>query len=54
MADNTVTMKTSKGNSTIVISKDMVEYYSKMGYTKVENVDTKPIIDKVKFKKENK
>jgi len=52
MADNTVTMKAPKSDSTIVVSKDMVEYYSKMGYTKVDVVDTKPIINKVKWKKE--
>ena len=52
MADNTVTMKASKSDSTIVVSKDMVEYYLKMGYTKVDVVDTKPIINKVKWKKE--
>ena len=52
MADNTVTMKAPKSDSTIVVSKDMVEYYSKMGYTKVGDIDTKPIINKVKLKKE--
>ena len=52
MADNTVTMKAPKSDSTIVVSKDMVEYYSKMGYTKVSVIDTKPIINKVKLKKE--
>ena len=52
MADNTVTMKAPKSDSTIVVSKDMVEYYLKMGYTKVDVVDTKPIINKVKWKKE--
>jgi len=53
MANNTVTMQTPKGDSTIVVSKDMVEYYSKMGYTKVSKIDTK-LIEKVKYKKENK
>ena len=52
MADNTVTMKAPKSDSTIVVSKDMVEYYSQMGYTKVSDIDTKPIINKVKLKKE--
>ena len=52
MADNTVTMKAPKSDSTIVVQKDMVEYYSKMGYTKVSKIDTKPIINNVILKKE--
>ena len=53
MADNTVKMTSSNGGATIIVTKDMVEYYTKMGYTKVGFVDTKPI-EKVKNKKENK
>ena len=52
MADNTVTMKAPKSDTTIIVQKDMVEYYSKMGYTKVGKIDTKPIINNVKLKKE--
>ena len=52
MSDNTVTMKAPKSDSIITITKDMVEYYSKMGYTKVSDIDTKSIINKVKLKKE--
>ena len=51
MANNRVKLKTPNGN-VIETSKDMVEYYSKMGYTKVSDIDTKPIINKVKLKKE--
>lgn len=52
MADNTVEMKTPNSDSTIVVSKDMVEYYLKMGYTKVNDIDKKTFINKVKLKKE--
>ena len=52
MSDNTVTMKAPKSDSIITITKDMVEYYSKMGYTMVSKIDTKPINDNVKLKKE--
>ena len=54
MATNLIKLKSPKGDGTISVTKDMVEYYSKMGYTKVDVVDTKPIINKVKMKKENK
>ena len=55
MADNTVTMKAPKGDSTIVVSNDMVEYYLKMGYTRVEDTVKKPVFsNKAKFKKEDK
>jgi len=53
MADNTVKMKSSNGDTTIIVTKDMVEYYTKMGYTKASIVDTKTS-EKVKYKKENK
>ena len=52
MADNTVKMKSSNGDTTIIVTKDMVEYYTKMGYTMVSKIDTKPINDNVKLKKE--
>jgi len=52
MADNTVTMKTPKSDTTIAVQKDMVEYYLKMGYTKVNDIDKKPFINNVKLKKE--
>jgi len=53
MADNTVKMTSSNGNTTIIVTKDMVEYFTKMGYTKDSIVDTKST-EKVKYKKENK
>ena len=58
MADNTVTMKAPKSDTTIIVQKDMVEYYSKMGYTKVGVTVTKPLSTfgnkaKPKIKKED-
>ena len=42
MASNTINLKSPKGDSTISVSKDMEEYYLKMGYTKVDVTVTKP------------
>ena len=42
MATNIIKLKASKGNSVIEVSKDMEEYYLKMGYTKVSGTDKKP------------
>ena len=55
MADNTVTMKAPKSDSTIIVTKDMVEYFLKMGYTKHDEVDIKkPVNNNMKKNKENK
>ena len=43
MATNIIKLKASKGNSVIEVSKDMEEYYLKMGYTKVNDAVKKPI-----------
>ena len=43
MASNTINLKSPKGDSTISVSKDMEEYYLKMGYTKVNDAVKKPI-----------
>ena len=43
MASNIILLRSSKGDSTISVSKDMEEYYLKMGYTKVNDAVTKPI-----------
>ena len=42
MATNIIKLKASKGNSVIEVSKDMEEYYLKMGYTKDSGTDKKP------------
>ena len=42
MATNRISLKTPDGNSIIQTSKDMEEYYLKMGYTKVGSADKKP------------
>ena len=39
MASNIILLRTPKGDSTISVSKDMEEYYLKMGYTKTSKVD---------------
>ena len=56
MASNIIELKTPQGNGTIAVSKDMEEYYLKMGYTRVEDTVKKPVFsNKAKFlKKENK
>ena len=43
MASNIILLRSSKGDSTISVSKDMEEYYLKMGYTKVNDAVKKPI-----------
>jgi hypothetical protein len=43
MASNIINLKSSKGDSTISVSKDMEEYYLKMGYTKVSDTVIKPL-----------
>ena len=54
MASNRVKLKTPKGD-VVETSKDMVEYFLKMGYTKVSNIDTKrPIINNMKKNKDTK
>tara|TARA_R100000152_G_C6581559_1_gene45233 strand:- start:354 stop:524 length:171 start_codon:yes stop_codon:yes gene_type:complete len=51
MATNRISLKTPDGNSIIQTSKDMEEYYLKMGYTKVGSADKKPSFsDKAKIK----
>jgi len=42
MASNIINLKSPKGDTTISVSKDMEEYYLKMGYTKVGVTVTKP------------
>ena len=42
MATNIIKLKSPNGNSVIEVSKDMEEYYLKMGYTKVSGTDKKP------------
>ena len=51
MSTNRVKLKTPKGD-VVETSEDMVEYFLKMGYTKGSKIDTKPIINNVKLKKE--
>ena len=54
MASNIILLRSSKGDSTISVSKDMEEYYLKMGYTKVNDAVKKPVFsNKAKFKKED-
>ena len=43
MASNIIKLKSPNGNSVIEVSKDMEEYYLKMGYTKVSGTDKKPL-----------
>ena len=43
MASNIINLKSPNGESTISVSKDMEEYYLKMGYTKVNDAVKKPI-----------
>ncbi len=51
MATNRISLKAPNGDSVIQTSKDMEEYYLKMGYTKVSSTDKKPSFsDKAKFK----
>ena len=51
MATNIIKLKSPNGNSVIEVSKDMEEYYLKMGYTKDSGTDKKPSFsDKAKIK----
>ena len=43
MATNIIKLKSPNGNSVIETSKDMEEYYLKMGYTKDSGTDKKPL-----------
>ena len=43
MASNIILLRSSKGDSTISVSKDMEEYYLKMGYTRVQDTVKKPL-----------
>ena len=43
MARNIINLKSPNG-TTISVSKDMEEYYLKMGYTKTSKVDTPKVI----------
>ena len=53
MATNIIKLKSPNGNSVIETSKDMEEYYLKMGYTRVQDTVKKPVFsNKAKFKKE--
>lgn len=54
MASNRVKLKTPKGD-VVETTKDMVEYFLKMGYTKHDQVDIKkPIINNMKKNKDTK
>ena len=56
MSSNIIILKSPNKETTISCSKDMEEYYLKMGYTKVGDTVKKPVFsNKAKFfKKENK
>ena len=43
MASNIIILKTPNKETTVSVSKDMEEYYLKMGYTKVNDAVKKPI-----------
>ena len=49
--NNNVVLKLPNSNDTISVTKDMEEYYLKMGYTKTEN-EVKSNVVKLKPKKE--
>ena len=54
MANNIIKLKSPNG-TLISISKDMEEYYLKMGYTNANDTVKKPMFsNKAKFKKEDK
>ena len=40
MSESTVILKLPNSSDTIKVTKDMEEYYLKMGYTKTSKVDT--------------
>jgi len=52
MATNRISLKAPKGESVIETSKDMEEYFLKLGYTKVEATVIKPKVfsNKAKYK----
>ena len=52
MATNKISLKTPKGESVIETTKDMEEYFLKLGYTKVEATVIKPKVfsNKTKYK----
>ena len=52
MATNIIKLKSPNGNSVIEVSKDMEEYFLKLGYTKVEATVIKPKVfsNKAKYK----
>ena len=55
MATNRISLKAPNGDSVIQTSKDMEEYYLKMGYTKDSDTVKKPVFsNKAKLKKEDK
>ena len=43
MASNIIILKTPNKETTVSVSKDMEEYYLKMGYTKVTDTVKKPL-----------
>ena len=43
MSDGTIILKLPNSSDTIQVTKDMEEYYLKMGYTKVNDAVKKPI-----------
>ncbi len=54
MSTNRVKLKTPNGD-VVETSRDMVEYFLKMGYTKHDEVDIKkPVNNNMKKNKENK
>ena len=54
MASNIIELNNPNKNGTIAVTKDMEEYYLKMGYTRVEDTVKKPVFsNKAKFKKED-
>ena len=56
MASNIIELNLPNKKGTIAVTKDMEEYYLKMGYTRVGDTVKKPVFsNKAKFfKKENK
>ena len=52
MATNRIKLKSSDGNSVIEATKDMEEYFLKLGYTKVDGAVIKPKVfsNKAKYK----
>ena len=44
MSDGTIILKFPKSDDTLKVTKEMEEYYLKMGYTKTSKVDTPKVI----------